>query len=688
MNKQKINNTYNYFWNTKWFTLVELIIVIAILAILWTIAFISLQWYSTQARDSARISDMSSIVTSLELFNLDAGKYPLPTDWTDITYSWSVVWKQWTFWETADINTKIIDRIVLDPLTNSKYTYSVISNRNQFEIWWILEWDSLVMNSEQWIMNNIVSQTNAWTVEATAFVKWNYNWLVTKSLTWTNCDLLSSPTIIASDIVTSTDVVEIIDNERLVYNWFNNLPSSFRTSKFNISWWFAFRPNKIVVYSDTNSCLSITDPTNYIPRMEILEWIQQAYSGTNLNETWEIKNILSLNINTTNPSNAVLAYGWNFVNNYFWWNVWIGSSSWWNWAIYTVSFDWNWWSGWSSSVIASYWSAMPVLSIPTRSGYTFLWYFNASSWWTKYYNADGTSATNYNVNWTATFYAQWSSNGTFNLSSLSAFAGNTVTISNSCATAPSSYTSSNTSIATVSGNTITAVAAWTTNITPVWWVCWDVTPKTLTVSYQNYPWCSQWDITVWSYTVAACDIWASTPSQTWKYFQWWRNKSFSPWWTQQATQIPWNIWLNSATDTYWFVWHPFLVEAWQDWSYDISDNWWDYGWTWTSIDRQWPCPLWYHVPKQSEWAWIISAWWWWTNNPSWMETTLKLHKWLSIHWNTGNLSGTTVWFYWSSTKSTTNANQAYQMHYDNSNIFNNLTAARYASWLNIRCFKN
>ena len=58
---------YNYIYFNKYymnkqkkaFTLVELIVVITILAILWTIAFISLQWYSRDSRDSVRISDMS-----------------------------------------------------------------------------------------------------------------------------------------------------------------------------------------------------------------------------------------------------------------------------------------------------------------------------------------------------------------------------------------------------------------------------------------------------------------------------------------------------------------------------------------------------------------------------------------------------------------------------------------------------
>jgi prepilin-type N-terminal cleavage/methylation domain-containing protein len=60
--------------NSLWFTLVELIVVITILAILWTIAFISLQWYSAQARDSKRLSDIQNIKSSLELFSINTWK--------------------------------------------------------------------------------------------------------------------------------------------------------------------------------------------------------------------------------------------------------------------------------------------------------------------------------------------------------------------------------------------------------------------------------------------------------------------------------------------------------------------------------------------------------------------------------------------------------------------------------------
>jgi prepilin-type N-terminal cleavage/methylation domain-containing protein len=55
----------------KAFTLAELIIVIIILAILWTIAFIFLQWYSIDARDVKRITDVRGL---LDKINIEVAK--------------------------------------------------------------------------------------------------------------------------------------------------------------------------------------------------------------------------------------------------------------------------------------------------------------------------------------------------------------------------------------------------------------------------------------------------------------------------------------------------------------------------------------------------------------------------------------------------------------------------------------
>jgi len=66
--------------NYHGFTLVELIVVITILVILGTIAFVSLSGYSGSARDGSRVSDLTNLKKSLELANIKTGSYPTPTD--------------------------------------------------------------------------------------------------------------------------------------------------------------------------------------------------------------------------------------------------------------------------------------------------------------------------------------------------------------------------------------------------------------------------------------------------------------------------------------------------------------------------------------------------------------------------------------------------------------------------------
>ena len=63
----------------------------------------------------------------------------------------------------------------------------------------------------------------------------------------------------------------------------------------------------------------------------------------------------------------------------------------------------------ATSVTATYNAAMPSIAnnLPKKTGSTFLGYFTATSGGTKYYNADGTSAKNWDKTSTATLYAQW-----------------------------------------------------------------------------------------------------------------------------------------------------------------------------------------------------------------------------------------------------------------------------------------
>ena len=62
----------------------------------------------------------------------------------------------------------------------------------------------------------------------------------------------------------------------------------------------------------------------------------------------------------------------------------------------------------TTSVSATYGSAMPEITIPSRTGYTFGGYYtDKNGGGTQYYKADGTSATNWNLEGAQTLYAKW-----------------------------------------------------------------------------------------------------------------------------------------------------------------------------------------------------------------------------------------------------------------------------------------
>jgi len=70
------------------FTLVELIVVISILVILWTIAFLQFGSFSSSARDSSRISNVANLKKWLDMFQIKTGVYPMPENSTTLTMSW------------------------------------------------------------------------------------------------------------------------------------------------------------------------------------------------------------------------------------------------------------------------------------------------------------------------------------------------------------------------------------------------------------------------------------------------------------------------------------------------------------------------------------------------------------------------------------------------------------------------
>ncbi len=115
-----------------WFTLVELIVTITIIAILSSIWFNSYIWYLSDARDSERKANMWEIKTALKLYKQKRWAYPLPWDTFNITNNWVIVAIQWLLNEDVTLST--MDNIPSDPYTDKSYFYSVSKNKQETQV--------------------------------------------------------------------------------------------------------------------------------------------------------------------------------------------------------------------------------------------------------------------------------------------------------------------------------------------------------------------------------------------------------------------------------------------------------------------------------------------------------------------------------------------------------------------------
>lgn len=128
-----------------WFTLVELIIVIWILAILSTIAFLSFKNYTKNTRDGNRLTTLKNIETWLQLYAIKTGTYPAPEDVITLTASGAPILLQGTLWDTPsqDIN---IHPLPKDPLDHTSYIYTTNTKKTKYQLLWYFETGDTILS--------------------------------------------------------------------------------------------------------------------------------------------------------------------------------------------------------------------------------------------------------------------------------------------------------------------------------------------------------------------------------------------------------------------------------------------------------------------------------------------------------------------------------------------------------------
>lgn len=135
----KIKKHINYLNKKIAFTLIELIVVITIMAILWTISYIWVKDYSKDARNSARVTQIQIVNKALHYYYLKVWKYPDPDNYVEIKYEWTTIWKQWVIWDTVLRKLNSIIWTPIDPLYSKKYTYSVSNDNKHYQVAGVVE---------------------------------------------------------------------------------------------------------------------------------------------------------------------------------------------------------------------------------------------------------------------------------------------------------------------------------------------------------------------------------------------------------------------------------------------------------------------------------------------------------------------------------------------------------------------
>ena len=276
--------------NKKWFTLVELIVVITILAILWTIAFISLQNYSTYSRNSIRINDIQNISKFTEVFKIEKWIYPKPNNSFVVSHSGATIWTQGIVWDDFITNIERITDTPTDPTTNLNYTYSLAAFNTEFEIWAAIE--------NNWL-TGLFPQSYAADSDAVAYISWNYN----EKYTTARVDNILT-TFVLPSITTSREwdqtISNILENGALVTDWGKTLPAWL---------WNNTNSNDVLSFSTANDMIIFTWATTKSlvikeNRLLFADDLQNKYT-TNV-KNWS--SLSEINKLSNNPDEQILSY--------------------------------------------------------------------------------------------------------------------------------------------------------------------------------------------------------------------------------------------------------------------------------------------------------------------------------------------------------------------------------------------
>ncbi len=140
----------------KAFTLVELIVVVTIIAVLWTIGTIAYTNGASDMRDAVRITQITELHNWLTSYSLNK-ILPDPAEKLDILADGKIIWYQWDLWKNL-INTINFSGDAIDTKTWDFFTVLMNKTKNKFQILSYLE-NELESQSQLSVLNTAQANT-------------------------------------------------------------------------------------------------------------------------------------------------------------------------------------------------------------------------------------------------------------------------------------------------------------------------------------------------------------------------------------------------------------------------------------------------------------------------------------------------------------------------------------------------
>lgn len=139
----------------SWFTLVEILVVLTIIAIVSSMGLFAYWKHATEARNSARLSSINSIKTWIDNYLIKNKKIFDPSNHIEIKNWNQTISKQGYFGQEL-ANTSDIEGDFLDPLTKAWYLFSITKNATKYSLQYNIEENKIVPKST-WNLAFIVS---------------------------------------------------------------------------------------------------------------------------------------------------------------------------------------------------------------------------------------------------------------------------------------------------------------------------------------------------------------------------------------------------------------------------------------------------------------------------------------------------------------------------------------------------